>query len=102
MIILLATPLRIEVARLGLGVLSMVRMRSESPSSSSSTSGRQHGRQPQADCHLTHVEHNMAATTTRTKPPSTMRNMKGVDWVNGLEGSELLADAALGEEVEEL
>jgi hypothetical protein len=46
------------------------------------------------------VEKRVAATATMTRDPSTMRKIKGADWVNGLGGSEVTAVEA-AEEVAE-
>lgn len=75
---------------------SKERTRSDRPSSSSSSSrlGRQQGRQPHESLHLKKVEKRVAATATITNDPSTMRKMKGVERVNGLDGSEVTAGAA--------
>ena len=40
------------------------------------------------------VEKRVAATATTTNDPRTMRKMKGAERVNGLDGSEVVADAA--------
>lgn len=83
---------------------SKERTKSERPSSSSSWSGRQQGKQPQESFHRKKVEKRVAATATRTREPRTMRNMNGAVWVNGLEGvSDDAADEgeALALEVDE-
>jgi hypothetical protein len=72
--------------------------RSDRPSSSSSLSGRQQGRQPHESFHLKNVEKSVAATATITSEPKTIKKMNGAVWVNGFGGAEEAESEEVAEE----